>query len=516
MTSGITGLVGDNGVGKSVLLRLAEGGLCPTAGSVERLGRWHAVAQQAAAPAAEATASDVGGVGVAWQALDRLRRGVGDAGDLALADGHWDLPRRWQRAMAQAGLAHLRADRPAAQLSVGQRCRVALAGAFLLSGADGLLLDEPTNHLDREGRRWLLATLARWPGPVLVATHDRELLEQVDRIAELTLRGLHLVGGGWPLFQARRAAEAAAAEAALRHARAEREAGRRDAQQAHDAQLQRAARGRAAGRDTNQSPIVLDRKKGQAQAFAGRERQRQEHLMERLDAAVRGAAARLPDTPRLALALPASAVPAGKPVLELAQAVPPHAPAGQPSLTGIWQGPVRIAITGPNGCGKSTLLRLAAGALRPASGLWRTGVRTAWLGQSDGEERPGALSVLERLARLHSPLPLAELRTRLAQLGLDAACLQRPGHQLSGGQRVRATLACALWGAQPAQMLLLDEPTNHLDTHATELLEQALQHYPGALMVVSHDTHFLAALRPQVAWTWAGGRWDLDAPLEVP
>ncbi len=515
VSAGITALVGDNGVGKSLLLQLAEGRLQPRAGSVQRRGRWHAVGQQAAEPAPGTAAAVLAGVAAPWQALQRLAQGVGDAADLAVADGHWDLAQRWRQAMHAAGLDSLQPDDDAAGLSGGQRSRLALAGAWL-SGADGLLLDEPSNHLDRAGRRWLLGRLAQWRGAVLLASHDRELLERVDRIVEVTPQGLRHYGGGWQLFQAQRATEAEAAQAALQHARAERDAGRRALRQAHDAQLQRAARGRAAGRDANQSPMLLDRKKGNAEAFAGRERQRQEHAKERLDDAVRDAAARLPAAAPLALALPASAVPPGKPVLELAQAVPPHAPAEQPPLDGVWCGPVRIAVTGPNGCGKSTLLRLAAGALQPAAGSWHTCVRAAWLDQHCTELLPPDRSLLQRLEQLGSPLPPAALRTRLAQWGLDAACVQRASGELSGGQRLKAALACALWGGEPAQLLLLDEPTNHLDLRSVQVLEEALAGYGGALMVASHDLRLLAALRPQVVWAWSEGRWDLDArPDEV-
>ncbi len=515
VSTGITALVGDNGVGKSLLLRLAEGSVQSGAGSVQRQGRWHAVAQQMAEPAPGTSAAALAGVAEPWQALQRLEHGLGDADDLALADGYWDLAQRWRQAMQAAGLGALQPDDDAVRLSGGQRSRVALAGAWL-SGAGGLLLDEPTNHLDREGRRWLLGQLAQRRGAVLLASHDRELLEQVDRIVEVTPQGLRHYGGGWPLFQAQRAAEAQAAQAALRHARAARDSGRRALQQAHDAMLLRSARGRAAGRETNQSPLLLDRKKGQAEASAGRERQRQESAAQRLDEAVRDAASRAPSAAPLALPLPHSAVPPDKPVLELSQMRPPHAAPGQPPLSGVWCGPVRIAITGPNGCGKSTLLRLAAGALQPAAGRWHTRVRAAWLDQHCTQLLPPACSVLQRLEQLGSPLPPAALRTRLAQWGLDAACVQRASGELSGGQRLRAALACALWGGEPAQMLLLDEPTNHLDLRAVQVLEEALAGYGGALMVASHDLRLLAALRPQVVWAWEGGRWNLDAqPGEV-
>ncbi|AVS62828.1 ABC transporter ATP-binding protein, partial [Paracidovorax avenae] len=99
-------------------------------------------------------------------------------------------------------------------------------------------------------------------------------------------------------------------------------------------------------------------------------------------------------------------------------------------------------------------------------------------------------------------------------LGLDADRVLRPSGSLSGGERVRAALACALWGGAPAQLLLLDEPSNHLDARAVQALQEALSSFTGAMVVVSHDRHFLQALAPQVAWTWEDGRWNLNGALE--
>jgi ATPase subunit of ABC transporter with duplicated ATPase domains len=219
---------------------------------------------------------------------------------------------------------------------------------------------------------------------------------------------------------------------------------------------------------------------------------------------VRAAAERAEHPPAVFLALPASRVPTDKPVLQLQALRLPHV--GGPIVDTTLVGPVRVAVAGPNGCGKSTLLRVIAGALAPRQGSATTLVRTAALDQDGGDALPPDSSLLECLRTLDCPLPGSELRTRLAQLRLDAARVLLPMGMLSAGERVKAALACALWRKEPARMLLLDEPTNHLDLDTTLVLQRALQGFQGALIVASHDVEFIHALRPTHRWEWRDGR----------
>ncbi|EOG8142961.1 ATP-binding cassette domain-containing protein, partial [Serratia marcescens] len=208
------------------------------------------------------------------------------------------------------------------------------------------------------------------------------------------------------------------------------------------------------------------------------------------------------------LALPGSEVSANKQVLVLEQLQLPFVSA--PPLDLRIDGPMRVALTGPNGCGKSTLLKTVLGQLAPLAGHCHCPLSTAYLDQTLSQLDP-SLSVMEHLGLQDSPLVEGALRTRLAQLQLGADRIALPLGSLSGGERLKAALACALWRRQPAQLLLLDEPTNHLDLASSLAIETALADFPGAMLVVSHDEDFLQALRPTHRLHRQADGWRLQA-----
>lgn len=170
---------------------------------------------------------------------------------------------------------------------------------------------------------------------------------------------------------------------------------------------------------------------------------------------------------------------------------------------------MRVALRGPNGCGKSTLLKVMMGDETPVSGDCRVSVTTAYLDQHLSR-LDLSLSVLAHLNADDTPLEESVLRTRLAQLQLDANKVALPLAALSGGERLKAALACVLWRRDAAQLLLLDEPTNHLDLTSTQAIEAALSTFPGAMIVVSHDDAFLSGLRLTHSLEWRETGWHYE------
>ncbi len=490
-TSERTGLVGANGSGKTTLLRLILGELAPSSGSVSARGRLGAMRQAVGAPP-DACVADLLGVGEGLARLRRIERDEAGAGDLE--DAVWDLPRAIGDALAEVGLDGIPLSRPAGGLSGGEATRVALA-RLLIERPDLVLMDEPTNNLDAEASDVVRRLVARWKGGAVVASHDRALLRGMDRIVELSGLGARLFGGGFDLYQTRRDEEAAAAERALDSAEREARKTEREFQAARERQDRRDARGRRAKARGGQPRIVLNAMASRAEATRAAQERGAERRRADDRAELAAARARVETARRLGFALPPSGLPASKPVLTF-DTVGFAWPGSPPVLTNLsfsLVGPERMALVGPNGAGKTTVIRLAAGELEPTTGAISRGVESIMLDQQvamlDDDE-----TLIAAFRRINPEVNDNAAYAALARFLFRNTEALKPCGTLSGGERLRAALACLLTGARPPRLILLDEPTNHLDLASIAAVQTALAGYDGALIVASHDADFLAAI----------------------
>jgi ATPase subunit of ABC transporter with duplicated ATPase domains len=487
--SGRTGLIGVNGSGKSTLLTLVAGELAPSDGTVRVAGEVGHLPQSVTLDTGQRV-DEVLGIAATRAALHAIEAGDASEEHFAAVGDDWDVEERAGATLSQLGLGHIGLDRTVGEVSGGESVLLRLA-ALLLRRPDVLLLDEPTNNLDLHARRRLYAAVDGWSGVLVVVSHDRELLDRVDRIADL--RGGELVwyGGNFTAYEEALAAEQEAAERMVRVAESDLKKQKRELSDAHVKLARRKRYGQKMW-DTKREPkVVMGERKRQAQVAAGKHRIMHEEKLaeakERLDEAVEA----VRDDDEIRVELPFTAVPPGRSVLTLDGLRLAYGA----RVDGVFElrGPERIALVGRNGAGKTTLLRTIAGELAAEAGEATAHVPLRFLPQRLDVLDEGA-SVAENVARFAPDATVNRVRARLARFLFKGARADQPVGTLSGGERFRATLA-ALMLAEPApQLLMLDEPTNNLDMASVRQLASALESYEGALIVASHDVPFLESV----------------------
>ncbi|MBB4685048.1 ABC-F family ATP-binding cassette domain-containing protein [Amycolatopsis jiangsuensis] len=489
---GRTGLVAPNGAGKSTLLKIIAGQLAPTAGSVTADGVFGYLPQDLPLTA-DRTVAEVLGADAILCAIAAIE--AGDAGEehFTTIGTDWDIEERTRAQLDRLGLDDVGLDRRLGTLSGGQIVSLGLA-AQLLREPDVLLLDEPTNNLDRHARDQLHTVLEGFSGCLVVVSHDRALLDRMDRIAELESgSAIRFYGGNFTEYEAAVRAEREVAEKNIRNAEQEVNREKREMQQARERAARRASNAARNVADAGLPKIFAGTLKRNAQESAakadGTHSSRVGAAKARLDQAERS----LREDQKISLELPRTAVPAGRTLftgkhLRVRDLFP-----GEGVELSI-RGPERIALTGPNGSGKSTLLRLVHGSLEPDSGaMSRAEGRIAYLSQRL-DLLDAHATVAESLAAAAPEMLPADRMNLLARFLFRGDRAHLPVGVLSGGERLRATLACVLFAEPAPQLLLLDEPTNNLDLVSTGQLESALEAYRGAFVVVSHDERFLAEI----------------------
>ncbi|GAA3306270.1 ABC-F family ATP-binding cassette domain-containing protein [Nonomuraea dietziae] len=502
--AGRTGLVAPNGAGKSTLLKLIAGEYRPGGGSVSVNGVLGYLPQSLPL-AGDLTVAEVLGIAPVIAALDAIESGDASEEHFTTIGNDWDIEERTRAQLDRLGLGDLELARTLRTLSGGQVVSLGLA-AQLLRRPDVLLLDEPTNNLDLDARRKLYAVLGDWSGCLLVVSHDRALLECMDRIAELDRGEVRFYGGDFTAYEQAVRTEQEAAERNVRSAEQELKREKREMQQARERAERRASNAARNLKNAGLPRIFAGNMKRGAQESAGRAGQTHAARVGDAKARLEEAGRTLREDQKITLRLPGTHVPAGRTVF-LGEHLQARGLFAEPGIDLTIRGPERIALTGPNGAGKSTLLRLVSGELEPDGGSAR---------RADGR----IASLSQRLDLLDVERTVAENLAAFAPGMLEADRMNLLARFLFRGRRgrtcrwaccraangLRATLACVLCAEPAPQLLLLDEPTNNLDLVSVGQLESALGAYEGAFVVVSHDERFLAEIGVERRLELSGGR----------
>ena len=472
------GLVGRNGTGKSTLFRAIRGELASESGTIGVPSRWRVGSLAQEAPNGPDSLLEV--VLKADLERDALLREAETTRDphriaeiqtrLVDIDAH-SAPARAAAILSGLGFSSPDQARPVAEFSGGWRMRVALA-ATLFAAPDLLLLDEPTNYLDLEGTLWLEDHLANYPRTVVVISHDRDLLDtSVDQILHLERGKLTLYRGSYSSFEEQRAA--------------------RELLDAKQAKRQEAERQRL--------QAFVDRFK--AKASKARQAQSRVKMLEKM----RPVAALVREEVR-EISFPAPEKMLSPPIIAVDNVSVGYDPA-RPVLRRVTlriDNDDRIALLGANGNGKSTLVKLLADRLKPFSGTITRAEKLAiaYFAQHQLDELNEDASPYDHIRKLMGEAPEAKVRARAGAIGFSGKAADTKAGSLSGGEKARLLLGLATFYGP--NMIILDEPTNHLDIDSRAALAEAINEFPGAVIMVSHDRYLIEACADRL-WVVADG-----------
>ena len=495
------GLIGANGTGKSSLLAMLRGELHPDQGNINFPPTWRMAYVAQETPALERAAIEYAIDGDA--ALRKLEAGLAQlesqpptaANGTRLAELHaaladadaYTVRARAEQLLAGLGFTQEQMYQPVSGFSGGWRMRLNLAQA-LMCPSDLLLLDEPTNHLDLDAILWLEDWLKRYPGTLIVISHDRDFLDGIVQvILQIDDRKLKRYSGNYSSFERQRAAQMVLAQGMLEKQKRER------------AHLQ----------------SFIDRFKAKA-TKAKQAQSRMKALAKMEELAPLHAAAEFSFEFREPLSAP-------NPLLLLEnidagyRIQSAHESIDKVIVSNInlsLQNGQRIGLLGMNGAGKSTFIKTLAGELAPLTGtiLFGKGLSIGYFAQHQLEMLRHDESPLRHLARLAPTVREQELRNFLGSFNFPGDMATSAIAPFSGGEKARLALALIVW--QRPNLLLLDEPTNHLDLETREALTVALAQFEGSLIVVSHDRHLLRATTDQFIIVADGRMQEFDGDLD--
>lgn len=489
-----TALTGNNGCGKSTLMRILAGEVSPGAGSVHCSGHLYYVPQHFGQYDGR-TVAQVLGIDRKLTALCAILNGDAAEEHFARLDDDWNIEERTQAVLHAWHLNGISLLRPLEGLSGGEKTRLFLAG-MELKEPDTLLLDEPTNHLDTAGRKRLYDFVHRTSATVLVISHDRTLLNLLPAICGLSRNGLACYGGNYDFYKEQKEVHRNALQQQLEEKEKALRLARKTAREMEERKARQNTRGEKASIKKGIPRILLGGLKNHAENSSSKLSNVHAEKTDKIQQEITNLKGSLPQTNKLKTDFNASALHIGK-ILVTAQNINFHYP---DSNTNLWTVPLsfqlrsgnRFCIKGDNGSGKTTLLKLITGELTPTGGtIERADFTYIYLDQEYSLIQ-NEYTVSEQAEAFNlRHLPEHETKTILNRYLFPQDVWNKPCSKLSGGEKMRLAFCCLMIADNTPDLFILDEPTNNLDIESIEIITATIRNYQGTVLAVSHDRDFL-------------------------
>lgn len=485
-------LIGNNGLGKSTLLKIMAGKLLPATGSVKAESKPYYI-PQLLEEYNDWSIAEVLQLEGKLKAMQEILAGQMTEENLSVLNDDWDFESRCQQSFAYWKLEGLDLHQKMKTLSGGQKSKVFLAG-IRIHQPEIILMDEPSNHLDRQSRMLLYEEIRQSRKTLVIVSHDRELLNLLQVVVLLQSDGISRYGGNYEFYTAQRAIEMEAFDQTLKS----KEKAFRKAKEVERSALERQqkldSRGKRKQENAGIPTIMMNTLRNNAEKSTSRLKGVHAEKLDAISQELSLLRKDLPQTDRMKMNLDSSVLPTGK-ILMTAKDLN-FGYNGQllwgENLNFQLRSGDRLAIQGENGSGKSTLVRLILGALKPLYGsIERTAFSAVYVDQEYSIIDP-KLSVYEQAQQFNSgALQEHEIKLRLNRFLFAKEQWDKPCSALSGGEQMRLILCGLTIGNQSPDLIVLDEPTNNLDMQNIEILTEAIQEYKGTLLVISHDKYFL-------------------------
>lgn len=486
-------LIGNNGVGKSTLFKLILNELQPTGGKITVEGKLYDV-PQIFGQFDELTIAQALGINNKLDALKQILDGNATEENFNTLNDDWTIEDRCQEAFKHWQLENIELSQNMSDLSGGQKTKVFLAG-IQIHQAETILLDEPSNHLDITSRELLYQFIQRTKSTLLIISHDRKLLNLLEKVCELTKSGINVYGGNYDFYAAQKLIE----NDALNHDIQSKEKALRKAKEKERETLERQqkqdARGKKKQEKAGVARIMMNTLRNNAENSTAKTKDVHTEKIDGISSELRALRQNVADIDKMKFGFDNTKLHKGKVLFKATNLNYSY----REKL--LWKEDLnfqinsgeRVALKGSNGSGKTTLIKLILGHLE-AETIYRAISNAIYIDQ-DYSLIDNKLTVYQQAQHYNTnALQEHEIKIRLNRFLFGKDDWDKSCSSLSGGERMRLILCCLTIKSVAPDLIILDEPTNNLDIQNIEILTAAINEYEGTLIVVSHDNYFLAQL----------------------